>query len=69
LYFSFMPVPPPNADSRRTETRAAWRERFIQKQIAGLRTLGLGEAALRREEKLPRGGFALTGRLAGRTPP
>jgi hypothetical protein len=38
--------------------RAAWREGFIQRQIAALAALGLSQAALAREEALLRGGFA-----------
>jgi hypothetical protein len=37
--------------------RAAWRENFIRRQLAGLQALGLSEEALKREEALLRGGF------------
>jgi hypothetical protein len=42
--------------STRSETQVR-REHFIQRQLAGLRTLGLSEDALKREEKLLRGGL------------
>lgn len=47
------------------EVRAQWRERFIQNQLAGLHALGLSPEHLAREEKLLRGGFSATARLAG----
>jgi hypothetical protein len=51
--------PPPSA------ARAAWRENFIRRQLAGLRALGLSDETLRREEALLRGGFAAGAHLAG----
>jgi hypothetical protein len=53
-----MPSPRLEAASRsaRSENQVR-REHFIQKQIAGLRALGLSEDALKREEKLLRGGL------------
>lgn len=69
-----MPSPALEAALKSTRSeasaRAAWRERFIQKQLAGLRDLGLCAEALAREEKLLRGGFSAAGiaRLAGAAP-
>jgi hypothetical protein len=55
------------ANSSRSEesVRAAWRERFIQRQLAGLAELGLSKDALAREEALLRGGFAAGKAFAG----
>lgn len=55
-----MPPPPPVVAPPVviSPTRAQWRENFIQKQLAGLKALGLSDAALAREEALLRGGFA-----------
>jgi hypothetical protein len=53
------PRPPVSA------ARAAWRENFIRRQLAGLQALGLSEEALRREEALLRGGFSAGPTLAG----
>lgn len=53
-----MPSPRLGAASHSTRSEdQVRREHFIQKQIAGLRALGLNEDALKREEKLPRGGL------------
>lgn len=43
-----------------SEARAQWREKFIQRQIAGLRAAGLSESELEREIILLRGGFTVT---------
>jgi hypothetical protein len=51
-------MPQPEVRRSQDTVRAEWRERFIQRQIAGLRGLGLSPAALAREEALLRGGFA-----------
>jgi hypothetical protein len=58
---------PEAAASIRSESlvRTQWRERFITRQLAGLRELGLSEAALAREEALLRGGFAAGAVFAG----
>ena len=57
-----MPSPALLAASKSTRSeacvRAEWRERFIQKQLAGLKALGLSQEALAREEKLLRGGIS-----------
>jgi hypothetical protein len=45
-------------------TRAEWRERFVQRQLAALRDLGLSPDALAREESLLRGGFAIRAAFA-----
>ena len=66
-----MPSPALIAASKSTRTeasvRAEWRERFIQKQLAGLKALGLSQEALAREEKLLRTGAspATIARLTG----
>ena len=39
--------------------RAHWREAFIARQLQGLAGLGLSPEALKREEVLLRGGFAV----------
>ncbi len=54
------------AASSRSETaiRRQRREDFIACQLAGLRALGLSEAALAREDALLRGGLAGTDILA-----
>ena len=69
-----MPSPALIAASKSTRTDAcvlaAWLERFIQKQLAGLKALGLSQEALAREEKLLRTGAspASIARLAGAAP-
>ena len=53
-----MPSPRLEAASHSTRSEAQMRrEHFIQRQLAGLRALGLSEDALKREEKLLRGGL------------
>ena len=47
-----------------TSIRRQRREDFIARQLAGLRALGLSEAALAREDALLRGGLAGTDILA-----
>ena len=65
-----MPSPALLAASKSTRSeasvRAEWRERFIQKQLAGLKALGLSGESLAREEKLLRGGLSAT-TIAGLT--
>jgi hypothetical protein len=45
-------------------TRTEWRERFIRRQLAALRDLGLSPEALAREEALLRGGYAVEAAFA-----
>ncbi len=49
----------------RSTARAAWREDFIRRQLAGLKDLGLSDEALRREDALLRGGFLARAGLFG----
>ncbi len=63
-----MPSPQLEAAAARSRSETAIRrqrrEDFIARQLAGLRALGLSEAALAREDALLRGGLAGTDILA-----